>query len=99
MISSIEPILHSEESLIQEPPSWPTLLASIDVNEAKTLRMLLHQLPQMIEQLECFASKSDLRCFAQWALQQSYSQALTLDEKLHLLDTAWTVQELLWARD
>lgn len=49
------------------------------------------------EQIECHASATDLKCFTEWALQQSYSPALTADQKLQLLDIAWKVQQLLWS--
>jgi hypothetical protein len=84
-------------SMIQETAPSLVLLDLIGSSEIESLRSLLHQPPQAVEQLEQFASKSDLRRFVQWALQQSYSPALTLDEKLQLLDIAWNIQELLWA--
>jgi hypothetical protein len=74
-----------------------TLLASSDPGSVEALRSLLNQHPEALEQSECFASKSDLKHLTQAALQQSYSQMFTPDEKLQLLDMAWKIQELLWA--
>lgn len=97
-MSSIELITRPEGNAMQEIPSLLlALLRSTHNNEVETLQSILPQLPQTVEQLECFASKADLRRFTQWALQQSYSPALTLDEKMQLLDAAWKIQELLWA--
>jgi hypothetical protein len=82
----------------QEPmSSLLTLLTSSDPGSVEALRSLLNQHPEALEQSECFASKSDLKHLTQAALQQSYSQMFTPDEKLQLLDMAWKIQELLWA--
>jgi hypothetical protein len=73
-----------------------TLLVLTEQAETEALCSQLDQLPEVVEQIERYASASELRRFTEWALQQSYSPRLTLDEKLQLLDTAWKVQKLLW---
>lgn len=97
-MAPIELVTRPQGNAMQEIPSLLfAFLKSTPNTETEVLQSVLHQLPQTVEQLECFASKSDLRRFTQWALQQSYSTALTSDEKMQLLDAAWKIQELLWA--
>lgn len=72
-------------------------LLALSEPETEVIRLVLHNFPQNIEAMECRASAADLKRFIRWALQQSYSPALTTDEKLQLLDIAWKVQQLLWS--
>lgn len=81
---------------IQETQVASPLFKLLVLTEQVGTEALHSPLAQLSEDIECYASVSELRRFTEWALQQSYSPRLTLDEKLQLLDTAWKVQKLLW---
>jgi hypothetical protein len=86
------PVTHKSPDLL--PASFPALPADPQPQEIESF---LHQLTQVIEQIECMASESDLKVFVYWALEQSYSNAFTQDQKFQLLSLAWEVQKLLWS--
>lgn len=81
------------------PQSELTLAAVLNLAEQSDLTAmqgLLNQVVPRIVAIDCPVSKSELRQFIAWALQQSDATGLTADEKLKLLDIAWEVQNLLW---
>jgi hypothetical protein len=86
----------SKASLQKSAPSPLFTLLTLTGHEAEMLQLYPFQ---HVEQLECLVSRTDLIHFLEWALQQSYSPALTSEEKLQLLDIAWNVQQLLWAEE
>jgi hypothetical protein len=86
----------SKASLQETAPSPLFTLLALTGREAGMLQLCAFQYD---ERLECLVSRSDLIHFLQWALQQSYSPALTSEEKLQLLDVAWNVQRLLWTEE
>jgi hypothetical protein len=76
-----------------------TLAAVLNLTQQSdltTMQSWLSQVSPRIVAIDCPVSKSELRQFIAWALQQSDATSLSSDEKLKLLDIAWEVQNLLW---
>lgn len=51
---------------------------------------------EAIEDYEIYNS-TELQGFVRWALHQSYSTHLHLEERLDLLHIAWKIQKFLWS--
>jgi hypothetical protein len=67
--------------------------------EATQVEAFLHELTQAVEHAASCASEAELKCFVQWALEQSYSDELNYLERMQLLELAWRIQKLLWATE
>lgn len=76
----------------------PSFLPVLPENpQPADIEAFLIQFAQVVDQIECLATETDLSVLIHWALQHSYSSAFTFEQTMHLLDLTWTVQKLLWA--
>ena len=78
------------------PPVQPTFPALPDTLSATEVRAWVASLSKAIEDCEIY-DPTELQEFVHWALKQSYSVHLHLEERLELLHIAWRVQKFLWS--
>ncbi|HEY9696489.1 MAG TPA: hypothetical protein V6D10_04465 [Trichocoleus sp.] len=71
-------------------PVLPNTLSSAEVQAWVTT------FSEAVKQCESY-KLTELQEFVRWALRQSYSSHLRLEERLEFLHLAWKVQKFLWS--